>query len=323
MSSDDIAQQNAIVDLEQPSVQIPPPSEQTLPSAADTPFEEQPPAKPAPQDDFDERNSTESAGSSTPSAAAHEKANLAELLVKQSRLQRLHQLQRRRQQLEEEWEMHQLETDIEIARARERVYAEDIVAVVRNDTLFAEPSAHNTSVSHLSNMPSSAVSASSSVSPVSSHLASATPVVSTSAASAHSLTSFSVSSTANVAPIMPDALNLKAPDFIPKAHSPSISYSLESALDPLLTALTMPRHELLSFEGDITRYQAFIAGFDLRVGGKHVSDEEKLHILHTYLKGEPRELIGGCFHMHPSAGYNEARRLLAKAYGDLYKLSMA
>ena len=161
--------------------------------------------------------------------------------------------------------------------------------------------------------------ASSSALPISSHL-SPSPEGSALAASAHGVAAVSIPSpAASAVPIMPDALNPNAHDFIPITPSmPS-----ESALDSLLTALTLPRHDLICFEGDITRYQAFIAGFDLRVGRKHVSDEEKLHILYTYLKGEPRELISGCFHMHPSAGYFEARRLLAKAYGDAFRLSMA
>ena len=41
------------------------------------------------------------------------------------------------------------------------------------------------------------------------------------------------------------------------------------------------------------------------------------------MDGEPRELISGTLHMNPSEGYKLARRLLAKEYGDPFKVSMA
>lgn len=39
--------------------------------------------------------------------------------------------------------------------------------------------------------------------------------------------------------------------------------------------------------------------------------------------GEPKDLIEGCLHLDPEEGYNEARALLDKEYGDPYKISIA
>jgi hypothetical protein len=101
----------------------------------------------------------------------------------------------------------------------------------------------------------------------------------------------------------------------PPCHSP-----LHAFTDPLLTALSLPKPDLIPFSGNVAEYQLFISSFDSRIGNRLSSPIDKLHYLHQFLRGEARELISGCFHLFDS-GYAEARRLLDREYGDPYKTS--
>ena len=93
-----------------------------------------------------------------------------------------------------------------------------------------------------------------------------------------------------------------------------------SYTDPLLTALSLPKPELETFSGDVSSYRLFITSFDSRIGNRDLSDPDKLYYLNQYMRGEPQELIHGCF--YGLNGYNEARRLLEAEYGHPYKLSV-
>ena len=111
-------------------------------------------------------------------------------------------------------------------------------------------------------------------------------------------------------------LDFNAPPFNPSYNQANIS-----SFDPLLLSLSLPKPDLEIFSGDLSLFRPFITSFDARIGCKPLPDHDKLYFLHQYLRGEPRDLISGCFHVS-SAGYAEARRLLEKEYGDPYKLSM-
>lgn len=50
---------------------------------------------------------------------------------------------------------------------------------------------------------------------------------------------------------------------------------------------------------------------------------DRLYYLEQHVEGEPQQLIVGYLQMDPPEGYNEARRLLKKEYGDPFKVSMA
>ena len=91
----------------------------------------------------------------------------------------------------------------------------------------------------------------------------------------------------------------------------------------LAAAMTLPQPEVSKFKGDPIEYQTFIMAFTTRIESKTVSAADRLYYLIQHLDGEPKELISGTLHMNPSKGYKEARRLLAKEYGDPFKVSMA
>ncbi|KAK3735237.1 hypothetical protein QZH41_008431 [Actinostola sp. cb2023] len=60
-----------------------------------------------------------------------------------------------------------------------------------------------------------------------------------------------------------------------------------------------------------------------RRGEKTTNNADRLYYLQQHLEGEAKDLIEGCLHLDPDEGYNEARKLLDKEYGDPYKISVA
>ena len=78
----------------------------------------------------------------------------------------------------------------------------------------------------------------------------------------------------------------------------------------------LPATEVTKFRGDAAQYFSFIHSFDNRIGSKHISDQDKLYYLQQYTEDQPKEIVRGCLLMPPERGYQEARRLLHKRYGN-------
>ena len=115
------------------------------------------------------------------------------------------------------------------------------------------------------------------------------------------------------------------PTALPRMHAsvsqPSSSHSIRDAnFYPLLTALSLPKPEIVKFSGNVAEYQLFVSSFDARIASRVSSPMDKLYFLHQNTEGEARDLIAGCFHLLDE-GYAEARRLLDREYGDPFKTS--
>ena len=87
--------------------------------------------------------------------------------------------------------------------------------------------------------------------------------------------------------------------------------------------MTLPQPTITKLTGDPIEYKTFVMAFDTRIHSKATTSSDPLYYLNQHLEGEPADLIQGCLHMAPEAGYTEARRLLQKEYGDPYKISTA
>ena len=83
----------------------------------------------------------------------------------------------------------------------------------------------------------------------------------------------------------------------------------------LLTSSILPKPEIPVFSGEVTRFHQFIRAFDGRVADVITDDSEKLTYLEQFTSGAPRDIVRGCMFMK-SGGYQEARRLLIKKYGN-------
>ncbi|KAK3886574.1 hypothetical protein Pcinc_009223 [Petrolisthes cinctipes] len=121
------------------------------------------------------------------------------------------------------------------------------------------------------------------------------------------------------------------PQFDQVSHSPRVNNSSaaiqnEKLMDTLISynlKSLMPKAEIQRFGGDMTRYNSFIRSFECVISKKLTNDEEKLYYLEQYTTGKPRDIVRACLHMPPGVGYEEARRLLEKRYGDRERIVAA
>ena len=89
----------------------------------------------------------------------------------------------------------------------------------------------------------------------------------------------------------------------------------------MASAMLLPQPDVPKFKGDPTEDNKFIMVFDSRIVTNTSSDSDRLYYLEQQLCGDAKDLIEGCLYMNPQQGYNEARKLLQKEYGDPFKIS--
>ena len=85
----------------------------------------------------------------------------------------------------------------------------------------------------------------------------------------------------------------------------------------------MPKQELITFDGEYTKYFEFIRCFDSQIASKSISDEDRLQYLLQYTKGKPNKIVSACIHLDPSEGYTRARNLLDLRYGNKEHIATA
>jgi hypothetical protein len=79
---------------------------------------------------------------------------------------------------------------------------------------------------------------------------------------------------------------------------------------------TLPQQRVPVFEGNPTEYNNFIRAFENIIEAKVANSSERLYYLEQFTIGQARELVKSCHHMAPVRGYQEARALLKKNYGN-------
>ena len=85
----------------------------------------------------------------------------------------------------------------------------------------------------------------------------------------------------------------------------------------------MPSQELKKFEGNYTDYFVFIRSFDSIIADKISSPGDKIHYLEQYTTGKANEIVRSCLHLDASVGYERARQLLEKRYGNREQITAA
>lgn len=139
-------------------------------------------------------------------------------------------------------------------------------------------------------------------------------------------------------------IDARAPPFTPRQESTMLNASdrantfeisnLTQATERALTAISdtqrdltrqmrMPRSEPDIFDGDATKFREFLIDFEEYVCKWTQTDRERLTQLRNYTTGKPNDLVRGCIHLPPTAGYAEAMRLLQSRYGAPYDTSRA
>ncbi|XP_067678474.1 uncharacterized protein [Haliotis asinina] len=95
------------------------------------------------------------------------------------------------------------------------------------------------------------------------------------------------------------------------------------AQQQMVNTMFLPWSEVSKFTGEPTEFAAFMMAFDARVVPHTNSDADRLYYLDQQLQGEPKDLISGCFYMDVASGYQQARRLLFEEYGNPNRVSTA
>ncbi len=91
----------------------------------------------------------------------------------------------------------------------------------------------------------------------------------------------------------------------------------------LAASMLLPPAEVPRFNGDPLEFSAFMMAFKARIVPYTNSDSDKLYYLNQHLEGEPKNLIAGCLFMEPRSGFDTAMEQLQKQYGDPYIVSSA
>ena len=86
---------------------------------------------------------------------------------------------------------------------------------------------------------------------------------------------------------------------------------------------TLPQQRVPVFEGNPMEYNNFIRAFENIIEAKVANASERLYYLEQFTAGQARELVKSCYHIPSDRGYQEARALLKRNYGNEYKITAA
>ena len=85
----------------------------------------------------------------------------------------------------------------------------------------------------------------------------------------------------------------------------------------------LPQPRVPVFDGNPFDYRSFIRALESLIESRTCNSTERLYYLEQYTTGDLKELIKSCHHLPPDVGYEEARRLLKKKFGDEYRVASA
>ena len=85
----------------------------------------------------------------------------------------------------------------------------------------------------------------------------------------------------------------------------------------------LPQQRVPIFDGDPMEYGPFVRAFENIIETKTSSSSERLYYLEQFTSGDVKELVRSCHFLPPGKGYQEARRLLKRKFGDDYRIVTA
>ena len=90
-----------------------------------------------------------------------------------------------------------------------------------------------------------------------------------------------------------------------------------------VTRLSLPTLEFSTFKGNNEHYPSFMRAFQTNIASRLTNEEEKLQYLLQYTADKPREIVSTCLYLPPEHGYEEARRLLDRRYGNFAQMAVS
>ncbi|XP_071476616.1 uncharacterized protein [Diadema antillarum] len=119
------------------------------------------------------------------------------------------------------------------------------------------------------------------------------------------------------------------------SHAPNVAVDdcvrssdvYNSNMNPIFHAInvafSLPKPDLVTFDGNPTVYRSFINSFEVNVEQKVLDDRTRLTYLIQYCSGKARNSIENCVLMEPREGYAEAKRILREQFGQPHVVANA
>ena len=86
---------------------------------------------------------------------------------------------------------------------------------------------------------------------------------------------------------------------------------------------TLPRRHVPVFDGNPLEYCTFIRAFETVIEAKEPDYAGRLYYLEQHTSGRPQEIVRSCLYMVPKEGYEKAKGLLERRFGQKHKIAMA
>lgn len=104
-------------------------------------------------------------------------------------------------------------------------------------------------------------------------------------------------------------------------HKSLTNISQDSTMTALIGALTAPKVDLMTFDGNPINYWTFTRAFEVCVDNVMTDPGAKLARLLHYCVGNAKDVIRFCSVMEPQEGYTEALRTLKERFGNDYLIA--
>ena len=127
-----------------------------------------------------------------------------------------------------------------------------------------------------------------------------------------------------LSPGQPRARNSTELTYAPADHAaPPIQPGLEALAFTIRQGFSLPKPDLMKFDGNPLEYWPFIRSFENNIERHATDDTEKLTYLLQFCIGDAKKVIKSCVSMVPSIGYQAARKLLRERFGHPYMIATA
>lgn len=106
-------------------------------------------------------------------------------------------------------------------------------------------------------------------------------------------------------------------------HDLDVLESLQKQVERQLKAQRLPRLDLSPFDGSPLNYYSFMKSFENNVEKCTEDSSQRLQLLIQYCTGKAKDIIKGCIMLKAEEGYNTAKKLLERRFGDKYIITDA
>ncbi|XP_074610160.1 uncharacterized protein LOC141864336 [Acropora palmata] len=85
----------------------------------------------------------------------------------------------------------------------------------------------------------------------------------------------------------------------------------------------LPEPRVPVFDGNPIEYRRFISAFESLLEARTFSSTDRLYYLEQFTAGDVKELVRSCHYLPPDEGYDQARWVLKKKFGDEHRVASA